>query len=311
MIAKPERRVFTPAFAPRTARFPRQVAGDLGYTVGACYTSMTGFRRAATHGCGTVQLVCTYALLRRCGFAFWDLGMVMKYKEQLGARVVTRREFVEMFYPVRSTPCELHIPAAAAVVPEEEEGEKEEEEKEEEEEHEATPAPAATTQAPAAAAAVAAAAAAAAAAAEPVAEAKQTASAAPAAPLPDHAVAAEARKSKRGGGGGASGGGGVGGGGNSGGGRSKATRRSPDATTSLGLSSQKVGATGVAVPAVHAETLVREALAMQALVQMPSVSRGVGGGGRGGGGGADAAAGAGSDARVAAVARAASSPAEK
>eukprot|EP00750_Incisomonas_marina_P021474 INCI4445.1.p1 GENE.INCI4445.1~~INCI4445.1.p1 ORF type:complete len:428 (-),score=77.66 INCI4445.1:106-1389(-) len=87
----------------------RLVAGDLGYVVGSCYTSMTGFRDEGTRSCGTIQLVCTYSLLKRCGFSFWDLGMVMDYKKALGARVVTRKEFMKMFHPVRDRMCTLSI----------------------------------------------------------------------------------------------------------------------------------------------------------------------------------------------------------
>eukprot|EP00472_Partenskyella_glossopodia_P005561 CAMPEP_0197526800 /NCGR_PEP_ID=MMETSP1318-20131121/19444_1 /TAXON_ID=552666 /ORGANISM="Partenskyella glossopodia, Strain RCC365" /LENGTH=389 /DNA_ID=CAMNT_0043081151 /DNA_START=160 /DNA_END=1329 /DNA_ORIENTATION=+ len=86
----------------------RLVAGDLGYSVGACYTSMTGFRAKGTQSAGTVQLVATSALLREHGFAFWDLGMVMKYKEELGGKVVSRAEFIRMFHQVRDdSKCKL------------------------------------------------------------------------------------------------------------------------------------------------------------------------------------------------------------
>jgi len=89
------------------------VAADLGYVVGACYVSMSGFRKPNTKSCGTVQLTATYALLKRCGFAFWDLGMVMEYKTGLGARVVPRREFIDMFHLVRDRRCNLCIPSGA------------------------------------------------------------------------------------------------------------------------------------------------------------------------------------------------------
>lgn len=86
----------------------RLVAGDLGYTVGGCYTSMTGFRAPGTQSAGTVQLVATAALLRRLGFSFWDLGMVMKYKTDLGGTTVTRDQYVDRFIAVRDkSDCEL------------------------------------------------------------------------------------------------------------------------------------------------------------------------------------------------------------
>lgn len=71
------------------------VAGELGYTVGSVYTSMTGFRNAGTKGAGAVQLALTSALLEKMGYAWWDLGMVLKYKAKLGAKVVSRADFVE------------------------------------------------------------------------------------------------------------------------------------------------------------------------------------------------------------------------
>eukprot|EP00747_Dinoflagellata_sp_TGD_P168685 gnl/TRDRNA2_/TRDRNA2_195659_c0_seq1.p1 gnl/TRDRNA2_/TRDRNA2_195659_c0~~gnl/TRDRNA2_/TRDRNA2_195659_c0_seq1.p1 ORF type:complete len:329 (-),score=66.83 gnl/TRDRNA2_/TRDRNA2_195659_c0_seq1:107-1093(-) len=76
----------------------RLVAGDLGYTVGSVYTSMTGFRLQGTEGAGEVQLVLTSALLHRMGFTWWDLGMVMKYKARLGARTITRDAFIDRLH---------------------------------------------------------------------------------------------------------------------------------------------------------------------------------------------------------------------
>jgi hypothetical protein len=42
-------------------------------------------------------LVLTGRYLRDCGFAFWDLGMPMEYKDHLGARNIGPRCFVELF----------------------------------------------------------------------------------------------------------------------------------------------------------------------------------------------------------------------
>mmetsp|Transcript_116326 Transcript_116326/g.336023 ORF Transcript_116326/g.336023 Transcript_116326/m.336023 type:complete len:444 (-) Transcript_116326:116-1447(-) len=72
----------------------RLVAGDLGYAVGGVYTSMTGFRLHDTDGAGKMQMVLTAALLEKMGFLWWDLGMVMRYKEELGAHVVSREAFM-------------------------------------------------------------------------------------------------------------------------------------------------------------------------------------------------------------------------
>ena len=94
-------------------RTNKLVAGDLGYVVGRCYTSMSGFRSPDTKGCGTIQLVGTYALLKRCGFAWWDLGMVMDYKKELGAKVVQRKQFISDFHQIRNTRCNLTVESTA------------------------------------------------------------------------------------------------------------------------------------------------------------------------------------------------------
>mmetsp|Transcript_44427 Transcript_44427/g.128586 ORF Transcript_44427/g.128586 Transcript_44427/m.128586 type:complete len:336 (+) Transcript_44427:51-1058(+) len=80
------------------------VAGDLGYTVGGVYTSMTGFRKQDTRGAGEVQLVLTGALLHKMGYDWWDLGMVMKYKARLGARVISREAFISRLHGDRNKP---------------------------------------------------------------------------------------------------------------------------------------------------------------------------------------------------------------
>ena len=72
------------------------VAGELGYTVGSIYTSLTGF--TAEDGAGSVQLAVLGTLLQRCQFDMWDMGMTMDYKESLGAHLMPRAEFV---YSVR------------------------------------------------------------------------------------------------------------------------------------------------------------------------------------------------------------------
>ncbi|KAE9230291.1 hypothetical protein PF005_g3539 [Phytophthora fragariae] len=54
------------------------VAGELGYTVGSVYTSLTGFR-----------------------FKMWDLGMSMDYKMGLGAKDLERDDFLEQLYKFR------------------------------------------------------------------------------------------------------------------------------------------------------------------------------------------------------------------
>ena len=107
------------------------VAGEVGYTIGAVYTSLTGFfdrastaasaspaepsakPRIAHSSAGTVQLVALGSLLRSCGFHFWNLGHPprratptregrMWYKAELGARVYPRPKFLEAWKLARS-----------------------------------------------------------------------------------------------------------------------------------------------------------------------------------------------------------------
>lgn len=68
------------------------VAGEFGYLVGSCYASLSGFTTES--GAGTVQLYALAAILAREGVQLWDLGMEMPYKLALGARPVTRSEFL-------------------------------------------------------------------------------------------------------------------------------------------------------------------------------------------------------------------------
>ncbi|KAG6578048.1 leu phe-trna protein transferase [Phytophthora cinnamomi] len=75
------------------------VAGELGYTVGSVYTSLTGFSKA--NGAGTVQLHALSKLLYLAGFKMWDLGMSMDYKMGLGAKDLERDDFLEQLYKFR------------------------------------------------------------------------------------------------------------------------------------------------------------------------------------------------------------------
>jgi leucyl/phenylalanyl-tRNA--protein transferase len=68
-----------------------RVAGEVGYSCGAAYTSLSGYYEES--GMGGVQLVALGQLLAESGFAFWDLGMELEYKFGLGARLVDRDEF--------------------------------------------------------------------------------------------------------------------------------------------------------------------------------------------------------------------------
>ena len=75
------------------------VAGEIGVFAGACYTSLTGFRRRS--GSGTVQLAATARYLEASGVALWDLGMPLDYKASMGAHNVARGEFLSLFRDAR------------------------------------------------------------------------------------------------------------------------------------------------------------------------------------------------------------------
>lgn len=70
------------------------VAGDIGVVSGSRYLSMTGFY--SENGSGTVLLYSIGKLLPKLGFTMWDLGMVLPYKNDLGAKKVSRDRFLEL-----------------------------------------------------------------------------------------------------------------------------------------------------------------------------------------------------------------------
>ncbi len=71
------------------------VAGEIGYSCGRAYTSLSGFY--AVSGAGSVQLACLGRMLARAGFSLWDLGMEIDYKVRLGGRLVERRRFISEY----------------------------------------------------------------------------------------------------------------------------------------------------------------------------------------------------------------------
>jgi len=84
------------------------VAGELGYTNGAIYTSLTGF--SCVSGAGTIQLYALGSLLHLRGFQLWDLGMSMEYKMNMGAVAWDRPQFLHRVHELR-----LHIDVALQI----------------------------------------------------------------------------------------------------------------------------------------------------------------------------------------------------
>jgi Leu/Phe-tRNA-protein transferase len=70
-------------------------AGEFGVRVGRVYTSYSGYYDESN--AGTVQLILTTRYLQENGFDFFDLGMPLNYKTDLGARDIGPEEFVALF----------------------------------------------------------------------------------------------------------------------------------------------------------------------------------------------------------------------
>jgi len=89
----------------------RLVAGEIGYTVGAIYSSCTGFAlKEEFPGAGTLQLVALARLLQKNGFVLWDLGMGMDYKKELGGKMQSRASWIGAVRALREVPVALHSP---------------------------------------------------------------------------------------------------------------------------------------------------------------------------------------------------------
>ncbi len=84
------------------------VAGELGYTIGRTYTSLTGFCSPDVERFdhfGSLQLVLLAERLRDADYAFWNLGHpYMEYKLELGARVLERADFLQRWIAHRDEP---------------------------------------------------------------------------------------------------------------------------------------------------------------------------------------------------------------
>ena len=73
----------------------KPVAGEFGIKAGRVYTSYSGYYDESN--AGTVQLILTCRYLQEHGFAFFDLGMPLDYKADLGATEISPEEFVALF----------------------------------------------------------------------------------------------------------------------------------------------------------------------------------------------------------------------
>jgi len=75
------------------------VAGELGYSIGQSYTSLTGFFHREYPGCnnyGKLQLILLARILEDAGVPFWNLGHpYMQYKLDMGAEIISRKDFLK------------------------------------------------------------------------------------------------------------------------------------------------------------------------------------------------------------------------
>jgi Leu/Phe-tRNA-protein transferase len=71
------------------------VAGEFGVVCRKVYTSYSGFYEE--DNAGTVQIIKTARYLQDNGFSFFDLGMPLDYKTDLGAVDISPEEFVALF----------------------------------------------------------------------------------------------------------------------------------------------------------------------------------------------------------------------
>jgi Leu/Phe-tRNA-protein transferase len=80
-------------------RAGKLVAGEFGVIAGKVYTSYSGYYDEPN--AGTAQLILTSRWLESRGFAFFDLGMPLDYKNDLGAIDISPEEFVALFRGAR------------------------------------------------------------------------------------------------------------------------------------------------------------------------------------------------------------------
>ena len=70
-------------------------AGEFGIISGKVYTSYSGYHEE--NSAGMVQMIKTAWYLRDNGFAFWDFGMPLDYKTEMGALELSTEEFLAIF----------------------------------------------------------------------------------------------------------------------------------------------------------------------------------------------------------------------
>jgi hypothetical protein len=103
---------------------PEPIAGEIGFSIGGVYTSLSGWTgERSTHSVGTCQLVLLGRWLQRRGYAFWSLGHCyspeMDYKRQLGHRIYERHQFRTLLKRHRGP---FQISASASTAPRAEAG---------------------------------------------------------------------------------------------------------------------------------------------------------------------------------------------
>ena len=88
----------------------RLAAGEVGYQIGAVYTSLSGFcrREGRETNFGTCQMVMLALKMAQHGMHFWNLGHPdMPYKIQLGAEVLERGDFLKIWKKSRNAKLDL------------------------------------------------------------------------------------------------------------------------------------------------------------------------------------------------------------
>ena len=84
------------------------VAGEIGYSIGRTYTSLTGFYNPSYSSSGKVQ-ICTMALfLASKGIEYISLGHAgMQYKLEFGGTIINRHDFLRLWNQSTSGRCEI------------------------------------------------------------------------------------------------------------------------------------------------------------------------------------------------------------